>query len=112
MTAAPPSPPVPPPPRPITKALNVLMLKLLENCNRNSSFAALLSLLVEAPPAGTATAGEGDLDARWSDLVVKCLIKITKALPATIDVSRPGPGRCPRRGGRGRGGGSDPHAAL
>lgn len=25
--------------------------------------------------------------ARWSDLVVKCLIKITKALPTTIDVS-------------------------
>lgn len=60
------------------------MLKLLENCDRNASFAALLSLLLEAPPG---VAGEPELEARWSDLVVKCLIKITKALPATIDVS-------------------------
>jgi len=52
------------------------MLKLLENCDRNASFAALLALLVE-PPRGVA--GEGDLEARWSDLLVKCLIKITKA---------------------------------
>jgi hypothetical protein len=62
----------------------VLMLKLLENCDRNASFAALLALLLEAPRG---VAGEGDLEARWSDLVVKCLIKITKALPTTIDVS-------------------------
>jgi hypothetical protein len=59
------------------------MLKLLENCDRNASFAALLSLLLEAP-AGVA--GATDLEARWNDLVVKCLIKITKALPTTIDV--------------------------
>ncbi|KIY92525.1 microtubule organization protein [Monoraphidium neglectum] len=66
----------------LLKALNVLMLKLLENCDRNASFAALLALLLEAPQG---VAGEPELEARWSDLVVKCLIKITKALPSTID---------------------------
>lgn len=105
----------------LLKALNVLMLKLLENSDRNASFDALLRLLLEPPaPAGAgAEAGAGgeaaggaaaaaELEARWGDLVVKCLIKITKALPATIDVRaalislclsllRFGRGRCGRQ---------------
>lgn len=59
LSIPPPQSHVPPPPPP--QALNVLMLKLLENCDRNSSFSALLALLLEAPPG---VAGEPELEAR------------------------------------------------
>lgn len=78
------------------------MLKILENSNRNYTFSALLSLLLDIPSelgnaalAAAAAAG-GDAaamqaqvqqqQARWADLVVKCLIKSTKALPQVIQV--------------------------
>jgi hypothetical protein len=69
---------------PHLQALNVLMLKILENCNRNHSFSALLGLLIKAPEEVPAVPEQ---ELRWADLVVKCLIKITKALPATLEVS-------------------------
>jgi hypothetical protein len=76
------------------QALNVLMLKILENSNRNYTFSALLVLLIDTPTelmAGSATAGGAEptqmQQARWADLVVKCLIKSTKALPQVIEVS-------------------------
>lgn len=69
--------------RPTIQALNVLMLKLLENCNRNHSFAVMLQLIVTPPPE---IPGKEERLARWNDLVVKCLIKLTKALPSTIEV--------------------------
>jgi cytoskeleton-associated protein 5 len=76
-----------------TQALNVLMLKILENSNRNFTFSALLALLLDVPPELAAAGGSGDgnaqqsaLSMRWADLVVKCLIKSTKALPQVIQV--------------------------
>ncbi|WIA20535.1 hypothetical protein OEZ85_004930 [Tetradesmus obliquus] len=78
----------------LLKALNVLMLKILENSNRNFTFSALLALLLDVPPELAAAAGGGSGDGqqqqqsalamRWADLVVKCLIKSTKALPQVI----------------------------
>jgi hypothetical protein len=89
------------------QALNVLMLKILENSNRNFTFSALLTLLLDTPAelsaaagaaaaAAAAAAGHEDApsagvlfaqqQARWADLVVKCLIKSTKALPQVIQV--------------------------
>lgn len=65
----------------LVKALNVLMLKVLEHCPRTSSFRALLRLLRRAPPA---VAEDPALAAKFHDLVVKCLIKLTKALGATL----------------------------
>lgn len=71
------------------------MLKILENSNRNYTFSALLALLLHMPTelASSAGAGAGGLNAppgnnpaRWADLVVKCLIKSTKALPQVIQV--------------------------
>lgn len=59
------------------------MLKILENSNRNHCFAALIELCLEAPGE---VAAAPEAQARWADLVVKCLIKITKALPGTIEV--------------------------
>lgn len=72
------------------QALNVLMLKILENSNRNYTFSALLSLLLDTPleltASATAAGGAQMQQARWADLVVKCLIKSTKALPQVIEV--------------------------
>jgi len=70
------------------------MLKILENSNRNYTFSALLTLLLDAPqhqevPSETAAgqnALQSQLALRWADLVVKCLIKSTKALPQIINV--------------------------
>jgi len=80
------------------QALNVLMLKILENSNRNYTFSALLTLLLDTPrelvAASAAAAAAGvppqahTQQARWADLVVKCLIKSTKALPQVIQVGK------------------------
>jgi hypothetical protein len=72
----------------LLKALNILMLKILENSRRNYSFASLLRLLRTPPPAvaedAAAGGGVGAVPAKFSDLVVKCLIKLTKALGAAL----------------------------
>jgi cytoskeleton-associated protein 5 len=60
------------------RAVNVLMLRMLEACDRNACFAALLQLLRAPPPGLDAPAA-----AKFADLSVKCLIKMTKGLQAT-----------------------------
>ncbi|KAL0039701.1 hypothetical protein WJX77_005628 [Trebouxia sp. C0004] len=67
----------------LLKALNVLMLKILDNCNRTYSFVALIVLL-RCPPEQLQQQGQ-DILTKFSDLVVKCLIKLTKALQNTLD---------------------------
>ncbi|KAL0028272.1 hypothetical protein WJX79_006476 [Trebouxia sp. C0005] len=67
----------------LLKALNVLMLKILDNCNRTYSFLALIVLL-RCPPEQLQQHGQ-DILTKFSDLVVKCLIKLTKALQNTLD---------------------------
>lgn len=66
----------------LLKALNVLVLKILENANRTSAFVVLIDLLQPS-------SGKGDRNMlsshRFSDLVVKCLIKLTKVLGSTIN---------------------------
>ena len=59
--------------RHVVKSLNILMLKVLENADRTSSFFVLLKLLIRSDQPG------------FVKLVIKCLLKITKALPTTID---------------------------
>ncbi|KAL0674003.1 hypothetical protein Bca4012_001984 [Brassica carinata] len=72
----------------LLKALNVLMLKILDNADRTSSFVVLISLLRPLYPSrwpSPATAeGYAIRNQKFSDLVVKCLIKLTKLLQSTI----------------------------
>ncbi len=52
-------------------------------------FGVLISLLLRPHPRLFTLAGPSErdkLELKWSDLCVKCLIKITKGLPATIEV--------------------------
>ncbi|KAL6766815.1 TOG1 [Auxenochlorella protothecoides x Auxenochlorella symbiontica] len=64
----------------LVKAVNVLMLKVLETTNRTYCFAALLQLL-RAPPKGITA----EQLPKFYDLVVKCLIKLTKSLQAEME---------------------------
>nr|GMD09039.1 Protein MOR1 [Ipomoea batatas] len=72
----------------LLKALNVLMLKILDNADRTSSFAVLINLLRPLNPSRWPSPVTHDSLAirnqKFSDLVVKCLIKLTKVLQSTI----------------------------
>ncbi|CAI0546153.1 unnamed protein product [Linum tenue] len=72
----------------LLKALNVLMLKILDNADRTSSFAVLINLLRPLDPSRWPSPASTEAFAirnqKFSDLVVKCLIKLTKVLQSTI----------------------------
>ncbi|CAN6462652.1 unnamed protein product [Victoria cruziana] len=72
----------------LLKALNVLMLKILDNAERTSSFVVLINLLqpLDASrwPSPSSVETLPARNQKFSELVVKCLIKLTKVLPSTI----------------------------
>lgn len=72
----------------LLKALNVLMLKILDNADRTSSFVVLIKLLRPLHPSRWPSPASNETFAarnqKFSDLVVKCLIKLTKVLQSTI----------------------------
>nr|GMD91866.1 protein MOR1 isoform X1 [Ipomoea batatas] len=72
----------------LLKALNVLMLKILDNADRTTSFVVLINLLRPLDPSRwpspTANESLAVRNQKFSDLVVKCLIKLTKVLQSTI----------------------------
>ncbi|XP_066307066.1 protein MOR1-like isoform X2 [Miscanthus floridulus] len=72
----------------LLKALNVLMLKILDNAERTSSFVVLINLLRPLDPSRwpspTPAESLAVKNQKFSDLVVKCLIKLTKVLQSTM----------------------------
>ncbi|XVF86085.1 hypothetical protein PTKIN_Ptkin18bG0013100 [Pterospermum kingtungense] len=72
----------------LLKALNVLMLKILDNAERTSSFVVLINLLRPLDPSRWPSPATnetfGARNQKFSDLVVKCLIKLTKVLQSTM----------------------------
>uniref|UniRef100_A0A6N2LDZ9 Protein MOR1 n=1 Tax=Salix viminalis TaxID=40686 RepID=A0A6N2LDZ9_SALVM len=72
----------------LLKALNVLMLKILDNADRTSSFVVLINLLRPLDPTRWPSPASAETfsirNQKFSDLVVKCLIKLTKVLQSTI----------------------------
>ncbi|KAJ8510590.1 hypothetical protein OPV22_001024 [Ensete ventricosum] len=72
----------------LLKALNVLMLKILDNAERTSSFVVLINLLKPLDstrwPSPVSSEALVTRNQKFSDLVVKCLIKLTKVLQSTI----------------------------
>ncbi|KAJ8549599.1 hypothetical protein K7X08_033306 [Anisodus acutangulus] len=72
----------------LLKALNVLMLKILDNADRTSSFVVLINLLRPLDPSRWPSPATNESlvirNQKFSDLVVKCLIKLTKVLQSTI----------------------------
>ncbi|XP_073061679.1 LOW QUALITY PROTEIN: protein MOR1-like [Primulina eburnea] len=74
----------------LLKALNILMLKILDNADRTSSFVVLINLLLPLDPSRWPSPAANESlvirNQKFSDLVVKCLIKLTKVLQSTIYV--------------------------
>lgn len=68
----------------LMRAMNVLMLKVMENANKTQLFESLLFLLRSMPPK--VERSPPDVQGRFMDLVVKCLIKTTKAVGGFIEV--------------------------
>ncbi|KAL4204165.1 hypothetical protein AMTRI_Chr01g108380 [Amborella trichopoda] len=72
----------------LLKALNVLMLKVMDNAERTSSFVALINLLWPLDPSIWPLLAFGETFAarsqKFCDLVVKCLINLTKVIQSTI----------------------------
>eukprot|EP00051_Salpingoeca_urceolata_P019401 m.283246 g.283246 ORF g.283246 m.283246 type:complete len:2080 (+) comp19412_c0_seq6:220-6459(+) len=69
----------------ISKAINLILLKMLEQANKSDVFEALLGILSDAV-GGTTLAPP-----RFTELIMKCTWKITKLLPeivADIDLPR------------------------
>lgn len=67
----------------LMRAMNVLMLKVMENANKTHLFECLLFLLRKTPSKVERSAA--DVQGRFLDLVVKCLIKTTKAVGGFIE---------------------------
>lgn len=71
----------------LAKALNVTMVKVLENSNRNATFNALLLILVRcAQPlrGGNNDPIEAAHQAKFGDLIMKCIWKLTKTIKECV----------------------------
>ncbi|XP_027924008.1 protein MOR1-like [Vigna unguiculata] len=62
----------------LLKALNVLILKILANADRTSSFVVLIILLRPLDSSRWSNGSLASRNQKFSDLVVKCLIKLTE----------------------------------
>jgi hypothetical protein len=62
------------------KALNVMMFRLLENCRPQLTCAVLVALLTESIDA---SAKSDYVPSKYSDLTMKCLVKLSKSLTAS-----------------------------
>ncbi|KAG1659479.1 hypothetical protein FOA52_005506 [Chlamydomonas sp. UWO 241] len=69
----------------LLRALNLLVMKALENSDRTFVFGALIPLLLRPPERLGQLSPYSKYEALWYELLVKCTIKATKALQADIE---------------------------
>ncbi|KAJ1562829.1 Microtubule-associated protein, microtubule dynamics during spindle orientation [Nowakowskiella sp. JEL0078] len=70
----------------LSRALNVLMVRILENCIRNDSFSVLLEILEQSAHATVEVTPEQlPIQTRFTELVMKCIWKITKIIPSLLE---------------------------
>lgn len=70
----------------LSRALNMLMVRIIDNCHPNSTFKALLSILCESAMEDVSGNPESvSFQEKFIELVMKCIWKITKMIPAFID---------------------------
>jgi cytoskeleton-associated protein 5 len=63
----------------LLKALNILMLKILENCDKNDSFAVLIMLMRQSSSIMLQLSPEErEAQAKFTELSMKCLWKLTR----------------------------------
>ncbi|KAJ3118323.1 Microtubule-associated protein, microtubule dynamics during spindle orientation [Phlyctochytrium bullatum] len=70
----------------LSRALNICMVRILENCDRNKTFSLLLNLLQQSTMEAVKASKE-DLPAhvKHTELVMKCLWKMTKVIPSLFE---------------------------
>ncbi|XP_058196749.1 protein MOR1-like isoform X2 [Rhododendron vialii] len=72
----------------LLKALNVLILKILENAEQTALFLVLINLLHPLDPSRWLSPTSNECIAtrkeKFSDLVIKCLFRLTKVLRSTV----------------------------
>ncbi|GLC42612.1 hypothetical protein PLESTM_001356300 [Pleodorina starrii] len=68
----------------LLKAVNMLIMKLLEHANRLGFKATWSALSMLHPATAGPDGGAAEMLLRWNDMVVKCLIKMTKQLGALM----------------------------
>ncbi|KAJ3293732.1 Microtubule-associated protein, microtubule dynamics during spindle orientation, partial [Blyttiomyces sp. JEL0837] len=73
----------------LSKSMNVLVVRILENCDKNMIFSILLSLLEEsANSTVVAPADELDAHVKYTQLVMKCLWRMTKIIGKLIEENK------------------------
>ncbi|KAI8812683.1 armadillo-type protein [Cladochytrium replicatum] len=71
----------------LSRALNLLMVRILDNCDRNKSFSVLLNILeTSAHPSRVIAPEDVAAHTKYTDLVMKCLWKITKIIPSLVEM--------------------------
>ncbi|KAF9584426.1 Microtubule-associated protein, microtubule dynamics during spindle orientation [Lunasporangiospora selenospora] len=68
----------------LVKALNVTMVKVLENSNRNATFQALLLILVRCAQQ-LRNVQDSALQAEFGGLIMKCIWKLTKTIKECVN---------------------------
>lgn len=71
----------------LTRALNVLMLRILDKCDKNLLFRTLLDLLYSSIEDVDRSHEQANT-IKFSELVMKCLWKLTKSLKKTVEEER------------------------
>jgi cytoskeleton-associated protein 5 len=69
------------PSKTLSRALNMLMVRAIENCEPNITFRSLLSILRDSANEGSSNDG---IHKKYVELVMKCLWKITKLIPTFL----------------------------
>lgn len=68
----------------LSKLLNILMVRIIENANPNSTFRCLLHILQESALSDVDHLAK-PIQSKYNELVMKCIWKMTKILPALIE---------------------------
>ncbi|KAJ3225479.1 Cytoskeleton associated protein 5 [Clydaea vesicula] len=69
----------------LTKAVNVLMVRILESCDRNDTFSVLLEILdTSSQLLKDCRPDEISRQSKYVELVMKCLWKLTKIIPQLV----------------------------
>ena len=70
----------------LNRALNIVMVRVIENCDANATFRILLTTLQHSACACSSLSGaELQHQAKHTELVMKCIWKIVKTLPKAIE---------------------------
>jgi cytoskeleton-associated protein 5 len=67
----------------LSRSLNMLMVRIIDNCEPNSTLRALLLILREVSVQNELSST--DIQVKYGELVMKCLWKITKVIPSFLE---------------------------